>query len=150
MVDALDIQGLTALRRAFRELPKTTARKVVRRALRSGAKIVQDEIRRRTPLRTGALARAIRVRAGRRQRGILSILVVMGEGNYRGKTFYGSFLEFGAPGHMLWGRGVRALEARHFIRDAVTAKREEVLRRVIAEIAAGIETEARALAGRAA
>lgn len=81
-------------------LPENIEKKALRSATRDVAKYTRELALFYAPEDTGALKSAIKVKAKARQRGkgfrhVVGTSVVVGEGMFRGDTFYGGFLEFG-------------------------------------------------------
>ena len=57
------VYGLEETKKDLLKLRRNIRRNVLRRAVRAGAVVIQKEARRRAPVRTGALRKAIAVRA---------------------------------------------------------------------------------------
>lgn len=132
------LSGDNDLDAIFKNLEPKVQKKVLRPALRAAAKIIQTEAKARAPVKSGALRDSIKVRAGARTRkGIVRVNVEMGEGNFKGETFYGAFLEYGAPGHKLFGRP-NPLPPQPFMRPAFDRKKDEAREVAQQQIASGI------------
>lgn len=95
---SLKVEGLEKVMQAFNSLSKNMAGKAMRKALRDGAKVVADEARNLCPVDTGRLRDSIRVRAGRRKKDYIRMVVISGKGDrlFSGETYYGSFVELGS------------------------------------------------------
>lgn len=94
----LDIRGQKELFAKLSALKRGSFTKVVRAGLKAGANIAKEIIKANTPVDTGALKKAVKVRAGkRRQKGRITYLVsTSGKANlHTGSVFYGGFVEFG-------------------------------------------------------
>lgn len=90
------LKGFKQLEKKLLGLEKKVAKKLVRRALRDGAKIIHQEARLRVPVKTGRLRRSIKVKAAKkRKKHQVAIIVQCGEGDFVGDTFYGGMIEFG-------------------------------------------------------
>lgn len=82
-------------------LDKKVRRKVVNKAVRAGAKVIATRAKANAPRKTGFMARKITVRASkyignrRKKRGEIAINAQIGQGNFKGKAFYGGQQEFG-------------------------------------------------------
>ena len=93
---AVSLRGFAEFEKKLRALPGKVARKVVRQALREGAKIIQAEAKARVPVDSGKLKKSIKVRAAKsRKKGTAAVVVQTGQGDFKGETFYGAFLEYG-------------------------------------------------------
>lgn len=126
----MQIDGLDAFKKGLRALDKKIAGKVVRTSLRRGMKTIQVAVKAACPVDTGALKRSIVVRASKaRRRGIISIEVRIGEGDFKGDTFYGAMIEYGT---------IR-MPARPFIRPAFDRNEAAVARQVLDDIGAAID-----------
>jgi HK97 gp10 family phage protein len=142
---SVKITGVDAINRAFRELEPKLARKVIRSALRKGAKIVQAAEKQAAPQgETGILRKAIKVRASRvRKKNVISLGVIMGQGDFKGESFYGAFQNFG------WKTGRRGssnrtqIAGKHFAERALSETREQATQVISTEILAGIESLAK-------
>lgn len=151
----LRLEGGKALERKLKTLPTRVRNKVVRTALREGAKIVQHATKELAPVRTGLLKKSIKVRAAKRKRGRIAINVQMGAGDYKGETFYGAFIEYG---HRLGKRtnGIKRaqkkkqaindprpfIEGQHFMETAFNNTSATAARTIEQSIKRGTEAEA--------
>jgi HK97 gp10 family phage protein len=93
---SIRLEGGKELDQELRGLERKVARKILSQSLREGAKVVLAEAKRRAPVRSGLVRSKLRVRSARKRKSeTVALKVQTGEGNYKGKTFYASFLEFG-------------------------------------------------------
>jgi HK97 gp10 family phage protein len=134
----MTIAGLAEIERAFRELPKTPAKKVVRQGVRAGAKVIHAGVVSSTPSDSGRLKKSFKVRAARaRSRNVIAVGVASGAGQFPPpKGYYGAAHEFGTseqPGQHSAARGF-------------DAKASEAVKVVETTIAEGIVREAAKLA----
>jgi HK97 gp10 family phage protein len=91
----LEWRGDEAVRRKLAKARKSLEKKLLRKAMRDAMKLVQALAVRLAPREKGLLRRTIKVRAGPRSRSSISILVVVGEGWYRGQSYYAAMVEYG-------------------------------------------------------
>lgn len=91
----IKIKGAKQLAKDLGTFSKNVATKITRKALRAGAKIIQKAAKANAPKLTGLTKKSIKVRAAKKKRGRVAILVQIGAGDYQGQTFYASFLEYG-------------------------------------------------------
>jgi|SRR5215207_3726894 len=133
------ITGLKEIQRAYRELPKTVASKVIRQAMRKAVKPVAARVKELTPRDTGKLAKATKVRARKKKkRGVIAIDVVQGEGgSFKAAVFHGGFQNYGTA----------KIEGQHYFERAFDETKEAAARQLSSEIAGGIVREALRLAG---
>ncbi|MFO8012125.1 MAG: HK97 gp10 family phage protein [Phycisphaerae bacterium] len=135
---ALKVEGAREIRRRLAALPRTVEKRIVRRAVREGAKIVREEAERRCPVATGRLRRTLTQRKGRQRRGSYTVAVQHNWKRYYGQVpFYGGFVEY----------GTRRMPARPYMRPAADAKQDEAGRAVIQSLQEGIEREAAKMRG---
>ena len=83
---------------AFKALPDVVQKKVLRPALRAGAKIVRTHYMRRIPSKSGHAATTVKVKAGKRSRKFpdrVTVNVQTGKGDFKGKGFYLAINELG-------------------------------------------------------
>lgn len=138
------IQGAAELEAKLKALPRKVSGKITRQALRSGAKVVQKQAQADAPRKTGLLARSIKVRAAKRSRGRIGILVQTATGFFKGKSFYSGFIEFGRKTGSRKSAVRREVPADPFMARALEKKKAEAVQVVAAEIRKGIEREAAA------
>ena len=141
MAGGVVLLGIKEIDRKLKRLDAKFGKKVVRKALRTGAKMVADEARRQAPVDSGTLRSAIKVKAQKRSRKSIGINVIVGEGFFIGKTFYAGFIEFGAPGHKMFGKGRAPLDAAPFMRPAYDRTKNQARDRVLQQILAGLNLE---------
>jgi HK97 gp10 family phage protein len=96
------IRGGAELEKALRELPVKLERNILRGALRAGAKVFEQEAKRRVPTRTGKLRDSIRVSV-RARRGAIVAMVKAGGGKER--VFYAHLVERGTAPHVILAGG---------------------------------------------
>lgn len=87
----LDYSIVTALDKADKKLRN----KLLRTGMRDAMKIVLAQAKRDAPVESGKLAKSLAVRATKRSRGTIGIMVTTREGLFSGETFYGGFQEYG-------------------------------------------------------
>lgn len=143
MSDSLRIEGAKQIERRLKTLPAKVAGKITRQALRAGAKVIQAQAVSDAPRQTGLLARSIKVRAAKRKRGRIGILVQTAGGFFKGRTYYGAFQEFGwRVGPRRLGNKRRQVPGKHFMREAFDSQKVEAAQVVTEQLKAGIEREA--------
>src|SRR3954447_12368252 len=93
---SIDLRGAKELISKLKTLEPRIERKLLRQALRAGAKVIQAEAQARVPVKTGRGRKGIKVRAmSRMKRGTVGVKVQTSEGDYQGDEFYLSFIERG-------------------------------------------------------
>jgi HK97 gp10 family phage protein len=88
------IEGADELRKQL-DAMGPAGKKLMRRALRDGAKVTAAQMRQDAPNVTGATEEAIKVMAGKRSRSRMTMMVAIGAGWFKGDTFYAAFVNFG-------------------------------------------------------
>lgn len=139
----MSISGGDLLARKLEALPVKTAKKILGRALRDGAKIVQAEMKARAPVRTGRMRKSITVRAQRRTRRAEigmnvqldtrrhpDLITTTAEGK---RYFYPAVVEYGARGR----------PARPFMRPAFDTAKGRALTAVTNRLKSEIEKAAK-------
>lgn len=89
------LKGADEMIAALEKIETNIARKHTRTALRAGAKVIQKQCQADAPTKTGRTRRAIKVRAGKRMKDAIRMLVTIGQGMFQGVTFYAGFIEYG-------------------------------------------------------
>lgn len=142
-IGSIRIEGGKQLERRLKALPPRVAGQVSRQALRAGAKIVQAAAVADAPVRKGLLKQSIKVRAAKRRRGSVGVVVQTGQGFFRGETFYGAFQELGFHlGPRRLGNLRRFVEGKHFMKRAFDDTREEAAKVTTDQLWAGIRRAA--------
>jgi len=141
--NTVKLEGADQLRKKLLDLDKKVARKISSQALRAGAKIVLERARQLVPVKSGTLKRSLKVRAGKRKGGRISFVVQTKAGDYRGETFYGSFLEFGHKvGKRRRVKGLtdtrEAVPPKPFLRPAFDQTKDAALAAITTTLQAGI------------
>ncbi len=125
----ISLLGDKDLQRTLNRLPTVVQGKAMRRALRTGAKVVQEDAKRRAPVDQGDLRRGIKVRSGRRSRIGPSMLVSFPDRTkLRSGGYYPIAIEY----------GTRHQRAQPMLRAAIREKRLKVLATIRATLAAEI------------
>lgn len=136
---------LAKLQKQFDRLERGIRLRVGKKAVRAGAKPILDDMKARAPRQTGALKRSIkqRVRGYRRDGIVVSIIGVASgikvpdpkaKGGYRIPSKYAHLVEYGTAvrevkkaavmtdGSVVFGKRVRGVTARPFIRPSFDSK----------------------------
>jgi HK97 gp10 family phage protein len=75
----------------LKKLESSLAKKIIKKGQRAGAKLLAAEMRKNVPVKSGALKKTIKVRAGKRSKNKTSIQVSIGDN----EAYYPGFVEFG-------------------------------------------------------
>jgi HK97 gp10 family phage protein len=141
------LNGLPGLTRALNALPERATKKVLRKAARSGAKVIADQMKKNMPRDTGTAARAVVVRAAKKtRRGRIQMQAQYNTEKVKAASrkpsqlngfFYPAIVEYGSvkQNRKPVAPNRRAGEEKKAVAEAV----------VVNEIGAGITREARAL-----
>jgi HK97 gp10 family phage protein len=128
-----NVSGIKELKAKLADLEKKVRNKIASKAMRTGSKVIQKQVKANAPVKTGLVRNSIKVRAGKRRKGKIYFTVTCGSKNFVGKAFYGAIQEFGAP--------ARNIEGKHFMERAFDDKQAEAGRTVIQMIKQGLESE---------
>lgn len=139
------VTGIDAIDRRLKLLPDRIKKKVLRQAMRTGIKIVAEEMRAQAPVDSGLMKEQIKVRAARRSRTRIEIdAKISGHpGLYKtsattNKTvFYPAIVEY----------GTRKQPPNPFGRRAFQSKGPEARQKTMRLILQGVIREVRALGG---
>lgn len=154
----VQLEGFEELSRTFNSLARGVQGKIIRPALREGAKIVRDEAARRVPVDTGRLRKSLKVRALKRSRKFVGFQITTGTQDELGiktpksgkRNYYPFVIEYGGvvggtARKVRIGRrtrvvkdGGRRIPARPFLRPAVDANRDRVMLLLAKRLQAGI------------
>jgi HK97 gp10 family phage protein len=126
---SIAIKGAKELERKLLSFEPKLAKKIVRTALRDGAKLILEAAKANVPVATGALRDSLKVRAMRKRRFTYGIMVATAAGWFKGEQFYGAFVEFGTS----------RLAARPFVRPAFDSEKDAAEKTIVDGIRQGIE-----------
>lgn len=168
MIDVqFSITGSAELDRKLSTLPTRVQKKVLRPGVRAGAKVMQTAAKAAVPVLSGVYRQSLKVRAAKRSRknpNAVRVNVVTGESLFRGKGFYGAFLEYGwkagsrktysvgpggEPRHKLgrlWLKQRIPVEGKHYLKNAFDSAKATAAAAAKAVIRDGIMREASASA----
>lgn len=124
----VSIEGLDKIERKLNALPGKVARKVIRKAVRAGQKILKEEVQLRVPVDQGKLKESIKIRLRAPDRFGITARVIAdakiprlggkADGNRSSLNSYAAFVEF----------GTKKKSARPYARPALEAKGSEVIK----------------------
>lgn len=144
---SIEVKGIAEVNRALYRYSQELGDKIVLKALREGAKVMQKQARANAPKRTGRLRKGIVVKnskiySKRRGRGTLGVFMTLRKG--KGKNdpkdaFYGRWIEHGFRPR----GGQTEVPGRRFIDKAFRQKRESAARLIILASERGAELVAR-------
>lgn len=89
------VTGVEELDKELTELPIKLQKKVIRQAQRNGAKLLLGHVKARAPKKTGALKKALKIKAAPRSKKFVGVDIGVGKEWFTGDQFAASFLEFG-------------------------------------------------------
>lgn len=129
------ITGIKEIRRAFKRLPAIVARKVIKKAIRESLRPIKAEVERLAPKRSGLLAQSVKIRAAKQKRGAIRIRVQIGAGDFKGKTYYAAFVEYGTKNK----KGLPKIEGRHYMKQAYELHKDSARKECIQRIRRGVD-----------
>jgi hypothetical protein len=91
----LNARQVDKINRILLTLPKSIRNKILRQELRKFGKELVAPSKAATPVRSGKLRKSVKVRAQKRTRSSVGVVVGYSEKPFAGDTFYGAFLEWG-------------------------------------------------------
>lgn len=125
------IDGVEEIVKALSKFTPTLQKKIIRKTARRAAKIVRDRAKDYVPVDSGDLEDSLKVRALKRSgrsRNKIGAQVASGNSTslFSGDTYYGGFIEYGAPRHRTFGGGLSPLSPDPFLRPALYDSSERV------------------------
>lgn len=114
MADEVKIDGLDELFKAMQEMPVKLEKKVLRGAMRAGAKVFLDRARAKVPTKTGKLRKSLRISTRVRNGKIEARLIA---GNK--EAFYPHMVEFGTAAHFIKPKSRKSLFFAGLAREIV-------------------------------
>lgn len=144
----IEVKGAKELERKLKKFPAKVAKKVIRKSLRAGSKIILAKTKSMAPKDSGALKKSMVIRAGKRnRRGTIGILQLFNTAKYpqlittskSGKrAFYPAAIEYGraAPGD---AGGPKVVAGKSFIRQGFKRGAPAAEKTVLEDIKKGIQ-----------
>lgn len=123
------ITGVKEIDKALKAFAPKVAKKILRTSLRKALKPMHAAVRTATPRRSGALAKAVKIKAGPRKKNRIELDVRIGEGSFKGRTFYGAMVEL----------GTKKQEAQHFMKKTFETHKTSTRELAIVEIKKAIK-----------
>jgi len=117
----------TALLKELNALEKKVQRKMVRTTLRNACKKIQVAAKDEAPKESGNLKRQIKVRAGKKSRVKVSMLVQLAA--KPGDKYYAAFVEY----------GTQKMKGMNFLKEAVKKVGQKVMDEALKELKEAIE-----------
>ncbi len=151
---SVKIEGLKELRDRARKLTVKLERKVYNRAIKAGGKIIVDAAKAKVPVRTGSIRSSLVHRASSKpSKGLFGVKVTIKGGRKSSDRIarrrQGKGGEYSPDAVERYYRfqelGTKYHPAKPFLRPSLEGSQAAVLNAVKAELAAGIEREARSL-----
>jgi len=161
------ITGIEELDRKLKTLPMRLQKKALRQGVRAGAKVLAAAARSKVPVKSGTYKASFKVKAAKRSRrnkDAVRANVMTGESLFKGKGFYGAFLEYGWQAGSrkeypigqdnegrhklgrLWIKERIPVEGKHYLKAAFDASQSAALAATREVIQSGIFKEAAAYA----
>ena len=142
----LVITGDKKLTRMLNALGSQKARAVHRKAIRKAARPILAEAKATGPVKTGKLRASLTIKAAKRSRKSIGVMVTQKAGAYKGDTFYGSFQELGwrtGRAKQKSNRERKKIPGKWTMRQAAIDKQDEAIEIYETEVNTLIESEAR-------
>ncbi len=152
----LSITGQAEIKRKLDKLGQIGSKKVVVKAMRTAMKPLLAYTRKQLPKKTGLVRRSLKLKAPRRTRkkGIFRLLMVIGDADFQGKSFYAAFLEYGKKlgkakrgtlknklskaQKLLLNKGRKQIAGKYYLKKAWDTKQNSVQQRFISELKTAI------------
>lgn len=158
-VAKLSLAGVQDTLKQMERLRGPVFKKVLRTALRAGAKVVLAEAKSLAPVRQtaypakadrtpGSLRNSLKVRSGKSKTGA-AMLVQTRAGDFKGAEFYAGFLEYGTKARFRKVKSKRKgatgatglIKPQAFMKRAMDSKRAEATAVIASELRAGLAAE---------
>jgi HK97 gp10 family phage protein len=137
MTGEVHIKGLEEMRKKLAAVDGAVAKKLIRRALRAGAKVIATQCKADAPLRGGLLRSKIRVKAGKRKRNHIRMNVAIGKKDFQGDTFYAGFVDRGRKSGKRGSRNRHPIAGSKFLEKAFDKARGAAGEAILATLKTG-------------
>jgi HK97 gp10 family phage protein len=141
----LEIKGGVELLRKLEQFPRTVQRKLLRQAIRDGARPILAAAKANCPVGTGELKKSLRLRVRKKTKpGTYAVQIQAGKyGEFKGDQFYAAFVELGhRVGSRKLGNARAMVPANPFMRRAADTTKDRAGRIVGESLGRRIEAEA--------
>lgn len=146
------VTGIPQLDVAMAKFEPKLRKKIERKAIRAAGKPVLTEAKKNARQISPSIARLLTLRAAKKQskKNIVGVRIATTRTatTDTGGVLNPHWFEFGAPGHLAWGKGEAPLPERPFVRPAIETSRPKVrgvfrerLRQLVVETAHEVETK---------
>ena len=137
--DSVKVKGLSELEQKLKGLPIKVRKGMMRKALRSGGKIILSAAKEEAPVASGLLQSQIKLRIHKNKKGYMSVRIGTGGKGNAGPAFYSSFQELGYK-----HRGGNQVPANPFLKRASDKSKDEAGRITTESLQQQIEESVRA------
>jgi HK97 gp10 family phage protein len=133
MAEGLHISGLRETQARLQSLGPRVEKRVIRKGLRQGAKIVLAAARAEAPERSGNVRRNLKIRSGKGSKGTIALSVGAAAKDFKGPAFYTGFLIYGHHvGSRKLGDKRKFVPANNFLQRAYDGTKEAAAERTVA------------------
>ena len=134
--------GETKLIQLLKEFGEKVAKKPLARALKESGSIIEAAAQRAAPYKTGATFFAIKLSVKRSRRRPPAAIITIGEGQYKGETYYAAFVELGHKqgkrGGLLSGRTRKKIAGTGWLRASYDRNEDRAAKRFAKVLDKGI------------
>jgi HK97 gp10 family phage protein len=131
------IEGMEEMKKKLETIEPAVRKKLVRKALRAGAKVITKQCKADAPARSGLLRSKIRVRAGKRKRNLIRMNVSIGKKDFQGDTFYAGFVDRGRKSGKRGSRNRRPIAGSRFLEKAFDKARPAAAKAILETLREG-------------
>ena len=122
------LTGIKEIDKALHEMEKKVAKKLLKDAMKSSMKPMLAAAKAAVPVKSGQLKRYVKLRAAKKSRTSFGYTIGVGESDFKGKAFYGAFLEYGTSRQPPKG----------YLRRAFDENKESAIKIAMAHIKSGL------------
>jgi HK97 gp10 family phage protein len=139
MAGKIIVLGIPAIDRKLAKIPGIVQRKIARKAMRDGMKVMADEVRRQAPVDTGLTKANVKVRAAKkRRRGDIEIDVKISGNPGLYKTYAGGTKQVFYPAAVTFGNSTT--RANPFMQRSFASRGNDCKNITIAEITSEVNS----------
>lgn len=126
-IGTVRIKASKDVQKMLTDLPPKVVKGYMRKALTKAARVVQGEAKLRAPVKSGALKKQIKIRAGKSRSKWAARMKVQIVGNGTADAFYGTMVESGTVERVQkkTGRNVGRVVGREFLHGAFNDRKSE-------------------------
>ncbi len=132
------ITGSKEMIQQLQQIDKKMANKISRDACRGAAKVIASAWKKDAPRKSGLTSRSVKVRAMKRKAGRVGVMAQIGAGDFKGETFYSSFVELGFKRGKRGSKNRKQVAGKHWMKKSFDSNKAKATETYIETMRKGV------------